>query len=276
MQTLKAAPVVLITGCSSGIGRALAEAFHADGCVVWATARNPDALAALAGQGMQTRRLDVGDAESIAAVVAEIEAAHGAVDILINNAGMPSMGPVAEVPLDELRQLWEVNVTGVVAVAQAVIPAMARRRAGRIINIGSVSGVLTTPFAGPYCASKAAVRALSEAMAMELRPFGIDVIEVQPGGIESGFGSRATQQVGERQWRLYADYSDAIRRRAGASQDNATPASEFAASLLRQVRVDRPAPRLRIGAGSRLLPALAKLPRRLRERILARRFGLGG
>lgn len=275
MQTQNPA-VVLITGCSSGIGRALAEAFHAEGCTVWATARNADALTALAEQGMSTRRLDVADAASIAEVVAEIEATHGAVDILVNNAGMPSMGPVAEVPLDELRQLWEVNITGVVAMTQAVVPAMMQRRAGRIINIGSVSGVLTTPFAGPYCASKAAVRALSEALSMELRPFGIEVIEVQPGGIESGFGTRALNQVGQQQWRLYADYEEAIRRRAGASQENATPAAEFAASLVRQVRVARPAPRLRIGAGSRMLPLLAKLPRRLRERILARRFGLDG
>lgn len=266
--------VVLITGCSSGIGRALALAFHEHGCLVYASARKPETLSELCARGIRTLKLDVTRGEDIAAAVALIQTQHQAIDILINNAGIPVMGPVAELPLDELRQQWETNLTAPMALIQAALPAMIAHRRGRIVNIGSVSGILTTPFAGPYCASKAALHAMNEALRMELKPFGIEVLLVQPGAIESGFGASAHAQTGGHAWRLYAAYAQGIAKRAGASQEHATPATVFAQQLLRAVLAPHPQATIRIGAGSRLLPLLACLPQALRDAILLRRFGL--
>lgn len=271
---MKAKPVVLITGCSSGIGYALAEAFHAAGCTTYASARKPETLGALATRGIGTLALDVTNADSIRQCVQTIESVHGAVDLLVNNAGIPVMGPTAELPLAQLRQQWETNLTAPVAMVQAVLPAMARRRAGRIVNVGSVSGLLTTPFAGPYCASKAALHSLNDALRMELKPFGIDVLLVQPGGVQSGFGVGAAAQT-DQPWKLYAPFADGIAKRAAASQDQAMPTADFAAALVRAVLADRPKPVIRLGQGSGLLPWVARFPLWLKDWLLMRRFGLG-
>jgi NAD(P)-dependent dehydrogenase (short-subunit alcohol dehydrogenase family) len=269
-------PVVLITGCSGGIGYALAEAFHARSCITYATARKPESLAALAVQGIQLLALDVTDAGSIAAAVSAVEERHGAVDVLVNNAGIPVMGPTAELPLDELRLQWETNLIAPVAMVQAVVPAMAARGSGRIVNVGSVSGLLATPFAGPYCASKAALHSLNDALRMELKPFGIEVLLVQPGAIQSGFGVRAKAQTGRQTWRLYAGFTAAIAKRAGASQEHAMPTAAFAAALVRAVLADRPRAVIRLGTGSVILPRLARLPVPVKDWLLMRRFGLSG
>lgn len=271
---MKRPQVVLITGCSSGIGYALAEAFYAAGCVTHASARRRETLSTLEARGIHTHTLDVTDAASIAAVVDELERTHGAIDLLINNAGIPMMGPTAELPLEELRKLWETNVTGPVAMVQAVVPAMIRRGAGRIVNVGSVSGVLTTPFAGPYCASKAALHSLNDALRMELAPFGIDVILVQPGGVQSGFGEGARQQTERQPWKLFAPFAEAIAVRASASQENAMSTREFASAFMLAVLAKRAPSVVRLGTGSHLLPSLARLPSVLRDRLLTRRFGL--
>ena len=268
-------PVVLITGCSSGIGYALAEAFHARGCTTYATARKPETLKALAEKGIHTLALDVTHADSIAAAVAHIEARHGAVDVLVNNAGIPVMGPTAELPLDELRRQWETNLTAPVAMAQAVVPGMVKKGRGRIVNVGSVSGLLTTPFAGPYCASKAALHSLNDALRMELKPFGIDVLLVQPGAIQSGFGAGAQAQTQRQQWNLYARHAQGIAKRAGASQEHATPTKVFAKDFVNAVLAAKPKSVIRLGAGSSALPRLARLPIAIKDRLLMKRFGLG-
>lgn len=267
-------PVVLITGCSSGIGYALAEAFHATGCVTVATARKPETLSELGGQGIHTLALDVTRADSIETCVSAVESQHGAVDILVNNAGIPVMGPTTELPLDELRRQWETNLTAPIAMVQAVVPRMIERGSGRIVNVGSVSGLLTTPFAGPYCASKAALHSLNDALRMELRPFGIQVLLVQPGGIQSNFGAGAKAQTGQHQWKRYARFAQGIARRAGASQEHATPTHVFARGFVRAVLADKPEPVIRLGAGSTSLPLMAHLPVAVKDRVLMRRFGL--
>lgn len=267
-------PVVLITGCSSGIGYALAEAFQSRGCITYATARKPETLAALARQGINTLALDVTNASSIAAALAQIEAKHGAVDLLVNNAGIPVMGPTAELPLDEFRRQWETNLTGPMAMVQAVVPGMVKKGSGRIVNVGSVSGLLTTPFAGPYCASKAALHSLNDALRMELKLFGIDVLLVQPGAIQSGFGAGAKAQTEQHQWKLYARFAQGIAKRAGASQEHATPTAHFAKAFVNAVMAAKPKPVIRLGSGSAALPRLANLPIAIKDRLLMRRFGL--
>lgn len=271
------AKTVLITGCSTGIGYALAETFHAQGHIVYATARRPDTLDALKSKGIRTAQLDVTEASSIAALVERLRQDSVMIDVLVNNAGYGAMGPMAEFPMDELRRQFETNVFSVVAMTQALLPGMLRQRSGRVVNIGSVSGVLVTPFSGAYCATKAAVHALSDAMRMELAPFGIRVITVQPGGIQSRFGATASQGVVERKSdrSVYAPIADAIAARANASQQDATSASDFAREMVEAVMVEHPAPVVCIGHGSMMMPLLKRwIPLRHLDRILSKRFKL--
>jgi NADP-dependent 3-hydroxy acid dehydrogenase YdfG len=267
--------VVLITGCSSGIGRALVGEFVRAGHRVVATARRMETLEGLAGPEIATAALDVTDPASIEKAVNDALDLFGRIDIVVNNAGYGLIGPVAELDLDELRTQLETNVVGVVAVTRAVLPQMVERRSGRIVNIGSVSGVTATPFSGAYCASKAAVHLISDAMRMELAPFGIRVITVQPGAVESRFGERAGRGVERfREGSLYSQIFDSIEGRAGASQVGSMPAADFAHWLVAAVTAASPPAVIRAGKHSVRLPAMAHLPARFRDRIFSRRFGL--
>src|SRR5690606_32013061 len=175
-------PVVLITGCSSGIGRALADAFQAGGYQVWATARKPEDLATLEAAGFMPVELDVNDTPAVRALAEDLRRRARRLDGLINNAGYGAMGPLLDGGAEALRWQFDTNVFAPVELTRACFELL-RASQGLVINIGSVSGVLVTPFAGAYCASKAALHALCEALRLELAPFGIQVMEVQPGAI---------------------------------------------------------------------------------------------
>src|SRR5471032_743745 len=222
-------PVALITGCSSGIGRALADVFKGAGYQVWASARKVEDVAALAAAGFTAVQLDVNDGPALEQLSAQISQQHGGLDVLINNAGYGAMGPLLDGGVSAMQRQFETNVFAVVGVTRALFPVL-RRAKGLVVNIGSVSGVLVTPFAGAYCASKAAVHALSDALRMELAPFDIRVMEVQPGAIASSFANNAGREaellINEKSpwWPL----RESIRARAKASQDRPTPASQFA------------------------------------------------
>lgn len=268
--------VVLVTGCSTGIGLALARELRARGCRPFATARRLDSIADLARDGIDTVRLDVKDPTSITAAVQSVIDAAGRIDVLVNNAGVNVFGPVAELPLESLREIFETNVVGLMAVTQAVFPHMADRRAGRIVNIGSIVGALPTPYAGAYCASKSAVHMLSEVLRMEVAPFGIDVVVVQPGGVKSSIadsgavGLERYRSTSSRYHRVY----DGIEKRAYASQNNPMAAEDFARELVTQMLAD-PAPRLiRLGAGMDVLPHLIELPGEQRDAMLSATYGL--
>ena len=267
-------PNVLITGCSSGIGRALADAFNAAGFQVWASARQPDDVAALTAAGFNAVQLDVNDSAALQQLAAQL----GELDVLVNNAGYGAMGPLLDGGTDAMQRQFQTNVFSIVGVTQALFPAL-RKRKGLVVNIGSVSGVLVTPFAGAYCASKAAVHALSDALRMELAPFGVRLMEVQPGAINTSFaknaGAQAELLINEHSpwWPL----REGIRARSQASQDKPTPASEFAADVLKAVQQAQPPRLLRSGNGSRALPLMAALlPKGLLEKVLKKRFGLDG
>lgn len=269
-------PVVLITGCSSGIGRALADAFHQAGYQVWACARKATDLAVLTAAGFTAVELDVTQPEALTAVAERLQQQSGRLDVLINNAGYGAMGPLLDGGAEGMRQQFETNVYSIVELTRACFPLLRASR-GLVVNIGSVSSVLVTPFAGAYCASKAAVHALSEALRMELSPFAIELMEVQPGAIQSSFGANASQQAEQliNQDSPWWPLRDGIRARANASQDNPTPAKDFARDLLAAVQSSKRPQLLRLGNGSHALPFLARwLPRRLVAKGLIKRFGL--
>ncbi len=268
--------VVLVTGCSTGIGRALALELHSRGHRTVATARNPDVLSDLASRGVQTLRLDVNDVGSIHAAVERVLATHGRIDVLVNNAGINLFGPLAELPIEDARKIFETNVLGLLAATQAVFPHMAERRSGRIVNVGSIVGVLPTPFAGVYCATKASVHILSEVLRMELAPFGIDVVVVQPGGVKSNIAETSSQ--GLERFRApssrYHPAYEGIVKRANASQDHPMPVEDFARECVAQALAATPPRVVRLGTGADTLPALAELPPEQRDAMLSANFGL--
>ncbi len=188
---------VLITGCSSGIGAATAAHLVRHGHTVYATARRPETLAELAEMGCSTLALDVTDEESMSAAVAAVEAEHGAVGALVNNAGYSQSGAVESIPLDDLRRQFETNVFGLVRMCQLVLPGMRRAGRGRIVNIGSMGGKLTFPGGGAYHATKYAVEAFSDAMRFEVQGFGVQVVLVEPGLITTEFATAATSSMSD-------------------------------------------------------------------------------
>jgi NADP-dependent 3-hydroxy acid dehydrogenase YdfG len=188
---------VLVTGCSSGIGRATAERLAAAGWTVYATARKPETLGDLEARGCRTLTLDVTDEASMAAAVETIESEHGSVGALINNAGYSQSGAVETVPMEKVRAQFETNVFGLVRLCQLVLPAMRAARSGKIVNLSSMGGRLVFPGGGVYHATKYAVEAISDALRFEVKGFGVDVILVEPGLIRTSFGTTAAGGVSE-------------------------------------------------------------------------------
>lgn len=188
---------VLITGCSSGIGRATAQRLARSGFAVYATARKLEAIADLEQYGCRLLTLDVCDKDSMRGAVETIEREHGAVDVLVNNAGYSQSGAVESVPLDAVRRQFETNVFGLVQLTQLVLPGMRERGAGRVVNVGSMGGKLTFPGGGFYHATKYAVESISDALRFEVSGFGIDVVLIEPGLIKSNFGDTAVSGIGE-------------------------------------------------------------------------------
>jgi NAD(P)-dependent dehydrogenase (short-subunit alcohol dehydrogenase family) len=183
---------VLITGCSSGIGRATARRLALRGTwTVYATARRIDTIRDLERDGCRIMTLDVTNEASMARVVAAIEAEHGAVGVLINNAGYSQSGAVEAVPMERVRAQFETNVFGLVRLSQLVLPGMRRARSGRIVHLSSMGGKIVFPGGGFYHATKHAVEALGDAMRFELAGFGIHVVLIEPGLIRTNFGEAA-------------------------------------------------------------------------------------
>jgi NADP-dependent 3-hydroxy acid dehydrogenase YdfG len=186
---------VLVTGCSSGIGQATARRLAAQGWTVYATARRPESIADLEAAGCRTLALDVTDEDSMVAAVRTIEETHGAVGVLINNAGYSQSGAIETVPLDAARRQFETNVFGLVRLTQLVLPKMRDQRWGKVVNLGSMGGKLVFPGGGWYHATKHALEAISDALRFEVRGFGIDVILLEPGLITTEFGNAAAASL---------------------------------------------------------------------------------
>lgn len=186
---------VLITGCSSGVGHAAARIFQTAGYVTFATARDISTLDDLRAMGCRTLALDVTDEAARLTAVSAIEREFGAVDILVNNAGYGQYGPLEEISLDALRLQFETNVFGGLRLSQLVLPAMRRAGHGRIVNVSSVAGRVSSIGGGAYHATKFAIEALTDALRPEVEPFGIDVVNVLPGPIASHFEATLLRSI---------------------------------------------------------------------------------
>jgi NAD(P)-dependent dehydrogenase (short-subunit alcohol dehydrogenase family) len=271
---------VLVTGCSSGIGKATAERLAACGWTVYATARRPETLADLAACGCRTLALDVTDEESMRAAVAAVEEQEGAVGVLVNNAGYSQSGPVEEIPPEDLRRQFETNVFGLVRLTQLALPGMRRQRWGRIVNVSSMGGRLTFPGGGAYHATKHAVEALSDALRFEVRGFGVDVVIVEPGLIRTSFGDTAVASLGSaRRDGPYAGFTEAVGRATAQAYERGPLAllgagpDAVARTIERAISARRPRARYPVTPSARLMLGLhALLPDRIWDAAMRAQF----
>nr|GMD58040.1 3-oxoacyl-[acyl-carrier-protein] reductase FabG-like [Ipomoea batatas]GME15549.1 3-oxoacyl-[acyl-carrier-protein] reductase FabG-like [Ipomoea batatas]GME17927.1 3-oxoacyl-[acyl-carrier-protein] reductase FabG-like [Ipomoea batatas] len=275
--------VVLVTGCAKGgIGYEYCKAFAEHDCHVFASdiSQRMSDLSDLRSHSnnnnnIETLELDVTSDESVAGAVDTIMSKFGQIDVVVNNAGVGITGPLAEIPTDQFLKAYEVNTVGALRVAQHVVPHMAARRRGRIVNIGSVVGNVATPWAGPYCASKAAVHAMTDTLRLELRPFDIDVILVIPGSVRSNFGANASDKLRNFEWKMYKEFTEAITERATASQGGkATDPRVFARHVAGEVLSAKAPKRVEFGHMSGLFRLLSWCPVWGRDAFMSNRFKL--
>ncbi|KAJ6804640.1 short-chain dehydrogenase cctT-like [Iris pallida] len=261
--------VVLITGCSEGgIGHALAVAFAAEGCLVAATSRSLGSMRGLESDPrFFLQELDVVSEESVGRALESVMARFGRIDVLINNAGVHLVAPLAEAPMPAVEHLFNTNVYGPLRLIQAVVPNMVTRRKGKIVNVGSVTALAPGPWAGAYSAAKAALHAMTDTLRLELRPFGISVINVVPGGIRSNFGEHSMANYSRMpEWKLYKPYEASIRARTAQSQGpRATPAAELAKKTVSVVLKRNPPAWFSYGHLSTIFAIFYHLPLCLRD-----------
>jgi len=270
---LKANPVALVTGATSGIGEATAHRLHDRGYTVFAVGRNPEALNTLRSSGLQARSLDVTDQDGVDRLIEEINAEHGGVDVLVNSAGYPLPRPLEQVELSELRHLFETNVVATLHLSQAVLPTMRAHGYGRIVTIGSTGGRFTSPGSGAYHTVKYAIEALSLSMGAEVAPFGVRVVLIDPTGVRTPFVS--SQFETEHSYPdddPYGDfkirYSETTRRLATA-KGLTVGADTVARVVVRAVKARNPKPRYIVGAsGKASLLARALLSDRMWNRVM--------
>jgi NADP-dependent 3-hydroxy acid dehydrogenase YdfG len=256
---------VLVTGCSTGIGRATAEHLASKGWKVYATARKPESITDLEAKGCKLLALDVCDESSMQAAVSAVEQAEGAVGVLVNNAGYSQSGAVESVPLDQVRRQFETNVFGLVRMVQLVLPGMRRQGWGKIVNISSMGGKLTFPGGGFYHGTKHAVEAISDALRWEVRGFGIDVVVIEPGLIKTQFGETAVGSIdGAAEDGPYAKFNEAVGTATAGVYEGpmarlgAGPEA-VAKKIEKAISVRRPKTRYPVTASARLAMTQRKL-----------------
>ena len=269
---------VLITGCSTGIGRATAERMLAKGWPVWATARRLETIKDLADAGARALPLDVTDESSMRAAVAAVEEADGAVGVLVNNAGYGVQGPVEEFSMDDVRTLFETNVFGLVRMCQLALPGMRRQGWGRIVNVSSIGGRLVFPGGGFYHGTKYAVEAISDALRFEVRPFGVRVILIEPGTVMTPWGERALASIPEGDQGPYASYKKALANTVRGAYEGplariAITPEKVAAAIERAISSSRPRARYPVGVAARSGIAMKRtLPDRAFDMVMRSQF----
>jgi NAD(P)-dependent dehydrogenase (short-subunit alcohol dehydrogenase family) len=273
------APVALVTGCSSGIGAATVRELAGRRWRVAATGRRPEALTPLESlPGVTLVPLDVCDHESVVQATKRVADDIGPVRALVNNAGYGLLGPIEEADLDAVRRQFETNVIGLLDVTQQVLPIMRERRQGVIVNISSVAGIYSNPFGGVYAASKFAVEALSDALRLEVAPWGLRVVVVEPGPIQTDFDRRAKAEsvTSSRDDSPYQPWLDQLEGQADGVIDRVQKSAEHCARVIADaVEAKRPRARYRVTLPAHVFPIAQRLlPSRAIDAGTRRMFGL--
>ncbi|KAF8894358.1 oxidoreductase [Gymnopilus junonius] len=267
--------VVLVTGCSAGgIGHSLCEEFASKGCKVYATARNiskiddfPETLPVQ----VEKLELDVNNEESIKKALAYIEEKEGRIDVLVNNAGVSAPGPLVEVPIDQVKNVFETNTFAILRMCRAVVPIMSKHKSGTIVNIGSIVGEVPTPWSGVYSSSKAATLMISEILTMELSPFNISVVHVAPGAIKSNIANNSRVHLAANS--LYQAFVPFIQKRIDSSQGpNSMPTKDFARRVVGNALRKSPKGYMTMGGHAFMFSVFKWLPRGLVFYLMLKRF----
>lgn len=271
--------VALITGAASGIGLAAVQTLQRAGLTVYASARRPEALEELRQQGFRTVRLDVTDDASMQAAVRQVVERHGAVDVLVNNAGYGQNGPLEELALDDIRRQFETNVFGLVRLTQLVLPGMRRKGWGRVVNVGSIGGTFSTPGAGAYHASKYAVEAFSDALRAEVEGFGIDVALIQPTGVYTAFDKKLPltypKVSPDNPYSFFIEnhIRTATQIFEGRNTAGVVTAERVARRILHAATARSPRTRYKVGLSAHVLSGLRRwLPDRTWDRLMTAQF----
>jgi NAD(P)-dependent dehydrogenase (short-subunit alcohol dehydrogenase family) len=263
MNAERKSEAVLITGCSTGIGRATAEHLAKRGHTVYATARKLDSISDLEAHGCRLLELDVTDDASMTAAVKAVEDAEGAVGVLVNNAGYSQSGAVESIPMDAVRKQFETNVFGLVRMCQLVLPGMREQRWGRIINISSMGGRLVFPGGGYYHATKFAVEALSDALRFEVKGFGIGVVLIEPGLIKTEFGTAAVGSLAPAGDGPYAEFNNSVGATTAGAYDSGgmarLGAGPEAVAKAIEKSIKRPRSRVPVTASARIMIGLRRV-----------------
>ncbi len=254
--------VILVTGASSGIGKAIAEKLLAEGHTVYMAARRLEKMQDLKEKGGRPIKMDITVEEDIKQVVKTIEDEEGGVDVLVNNAGYAIYGAMEDTAIEDARRQFEVNLFGLARLTQLLLPYMREKRKGTIINMSSMGGKVYTPLGSWYHATKHALEGWSDCLRLELSPFNIDVVIVEPGVIETEFGDVMVEPMLERSGDTpYSEMAHAMARAARASykEGGGSPASVIADVVARAVRANRPKTRYAAGKYAKPMIFLRKL-----------------
>lgn len=260
----------VVTGASSGIGKATAAALVTRGYRVIGTSRKPEGIEPDAQvPGVEYRALDLTDSASIEAFVAGL----GEVDVLVNNAGESQAGPLAELPTDAVERLFRLNVLGPIALTQALLPGMRERRYGRVVMVGSMIASFPMPYRSSYGATKAALKGFAVAARFEESPFGVWLTTVEPGQINTGLRERRTKYLDEGSPHT-ADFTRFIAK-LDEAQGKGITANKVADTIVRAIEADRPQPLYAVGSNAPIMFGVRRLlPRTVLERLIARVHGL--
>ena len=261
---------VLITGCSSGIGRATALAFIEEGWTVYATARDTDDIATLEEAGCKIDRLDVTSQEDVDRVVDRILDEEGVISCLVNNAGFGQFGPVEDLPIEQVEKQYEVNVYGPHRLIRAVLPHMRREESGTIINISSVAGRVAFPGGGVYCGSKFALEAMSDSLRAEVEPFGIDVVLIEPGPVTTNFSDRAGDEVEHNdRTEAYEDFYSIFddTEAVGGDGPGSVSPQRVAEDIVNAASATKPVARVPVGTVARVSVLARFIPDALRDQL---------
>lgn len=263
--------VALVTGATSGIGYDTAKLLAEAGYAVYGAGRKIDALRPLEPLGVKAVRMDLTDAQSIDDGVKQVLEQAGRIDVLVNNAGYGSLGPLENVTIDEARRQFDVNVFGLIALTQRVLPVMRQQGSGRIVNVSSIAGRVVSLMGGWYHASKFALEALSDALRREVKPFGVKVVIIEPGAIKTAWAEIAGEHLEQSsQGTIYAPAASraaAFMRKLYGGKLPAEPI-RVARTIVRAVTVPHPKARYRVGFSSTSqLWLKALLPTKLLDKI---------
>jgi len=258
----------LVTGASSGIGAAVAEAMVARGWRVFGTSRHPEAVKE-GIPGVEYLALDLADDASIQACAA----AAGTIDVLVNNAGESQSGPLEELPMEAIERLFRLNVFGPVRLTQLVLPGMRARRYGRVVMVGSMLASFPLAYRSSYVATKAAIKGFANAARREVSPFGVGITTVEPGSVDTGIGTRRTHYLADGS--PYASEYHTMIEKLDANERNGISSADVAATIMAAIDAEPPRPLYAVGSNAPLVFTLRRIaPRAMVERMVARRHGL--